>query len=122
MGMMHALTISLGNLETLIDEANAAMKAGAPVDDAAMTAAKGRALLALSRATNIDQNAPGFEGVRDAIARIKTKLEEERTLLSRRLAAAEVIADLVAEALIAREWDGTYTAPAPALSRVRRQP
>lgn len=122
MGMTHALTISLTNLEALIDEANAAMKAGMPIDDAAMAAAKGRALLALSRATHLDPAAPGESVLRDTIRRIKDKLEEERTLLSRRLQAAEVIADLVAEALLERDWDGTYEAPVPALAPVRRRP
>ena len=106
--MMQGVTVSLDRLEMLIDEAIASMGAGEPIDDTAMTAAKGRALLALSRVHPIDARSEAARSLAEQVARVRAKLATEGALLKRRLAAAELVSSLVAEAVLAGEWDGTY--------------
>jgi len=116
--MTDALFASLDRLESLVDGSIAALEAGGHVDDAAMAEAKGRALLELSR-HRVPADWSAAEPLGERVARLRGKLAREERLLSVRLRAAELVSELVAEALMAGEWDGTY---GPHLVRTRRSP
>ncbi|MBJ3778656.1 hypothetical protein [Acuticoccus mangrovi] len=116
--MMQGLTTSLTRLETLIDGAIAALEDGGPLDDGGMADAKGRALLELSRYGRPPAELITPEQARQ-IRRVREKLARESRLLGVRLEAAEVVSSIVAEAVMADEWDGTY-GPRPALQREKR--
>ncbi|GAB5375500.1 MAG: hypothetical protein AcusKO_19620 [Acuticoccus sp.] len=112
--MIHHLLSTLERLEGLLDEAIAGMTAKQRIDDAALASAKGRALLALTRLSA--EFAPGAlpEDVRARIRRVREKLGREHTMLERRLEASQLVVGLIAEAVMARDWDGTY---GPALAQ-----
>jgi VIT1/CCC1 family predicted Fe2+/Mn2+ transporter len=102
----HPATASLARLEALVDDNLEALAAGAPIDHAAVSEAKGRALLELSR-----QRAPAAavdQDLAEQVGRLRGKLAEEQRLLAIRLRAAELVGEIVAEALLETESDGTY--------------
>lgn len=104
--MTTGITNAVSRLEGLIDTSIAAMKASASIDDKALADAKGRALLELSRLGN---HTPGEDAqLLDQVRRLRSKLATEEKLLMRRLEAARVIAEIVTEAVLAEESDGTY--------------
>ncbi|RAH98301.1 hypothetical protein DLJ53_26700 [Acuticoccus sediminis] len=104
--MTTGITSAVSRLEGLIDTSIAAMKASASIDDKALADAKGRALLELSR---LGHYRPGDdEQLLEQVRRLRTKLATEEKLLMRRLEAARVIAEIVTEAVLAEESDGTY--------------
>lgn len=99
---------ALERLEAILDASIEGLMSGAKVDDAAIADAKGRALLELSRlAATGSARTPADEHVA-AVARVRDKLARERTLLGYRLDAAALVSRLVAEAVLAEDWDGTY--------------
>lgn len=104
---MTPLTHSLGRLEQLLDSTLVALEAREPVDDAAFTDAKGRALLELSRLTPALRAADAAE-IAPLVERVRVKLVREAALLQRRLAAAELVSEIIADAVMSGEWDGTY--------------
>lgn len=112
--MTTALITSINRLEILIDGSIAALTERTVIDDRAIADAKGRALLELSR---IGQRAPVpiDEITAATVTRLAGKLRREGELLSQRLEAAALIAQLVTEAVLADDWDGTYEwRPVPA--------
>ena len=105
--MKTALNTSLTRLETMIDGSIAALTAREFVDDRGLADAKGRALLELSRISQ--RSAPDLDAsTASTVARLKAKLDHESRLLALRLDAAQLIATLVSDAVMAEEWDGTY--------------
>jgi hypothetical protein len=114
--MMTALDASLDRLESLVDGSIAALEGGGAVDDAAMAEAKGRALLELSR-HRIPEDGTASDALGEKVTRLRNKLAREEKLLGVRLRAAELVSDLIAEALVADEWDGTYE-PWPGKPRI----
>lgn len=108
--MSHPAEASLARLEALVDGVIAALTAGRQVDHAEMAEAKGRALLELSRHT--PPRDPD-EALAARVGRVRAKLAEEERLLAVRLRAAELVSDVVAEAIQQEDWDGTY-GPQPA--------
>lgn len=104
--MTTGITNAVSRLEGLIDTSIAAMRASASIDDKALADAKGRALLELSRLGN---HRPQDDAqLLEQIRRLRGKLATEEKLLMRRLEAARVIAEIVTEAVLAEESDGTY--------------
>ncbi|WP_108662740.1 hypothetical protein [Acuticoccus kandeliae] len=103
--MTQALATSLTRLETIVDDCIAALESGGAVDDAALAEAKRRVLLHLSRhgAIGAVDDATAVQ-----IGRLRGKLQREEALLQVRLQAAQIVAGLVADAVMADEWDGTY--------------
>ena len=110
--MTTGITNAVSRLEGLIDTSIAAMKASASIDDKALADAKGRALLELSRLGH--HQPPVDDGMAAQIRRVRAKLATEEKLLLRRLEAARVISEIVTEAVLAEESDGTYE-PRPTL-------
>lgn len=109
--MMTAIANSISRLEGLIDTSIAAMQAGARIDDKGIADAKGRALLELSR---LGSRLPtGDQQLLEQIRRLRGKLAAEEQLILRRLEAARLIAEIVTEAVLAEESDGTYEPRAP---------
>jgi hypothetical protein len=104
---MTPLVHSLGRLEGLLDTTIAALEAREPIDDAAFADAKGRALLELSRLTPALKASDAAE-LAPALERVRVKLAREAALLQRRLAAAELVSEIIADAVMSGEWDGTY--------------
>lgn len=105
--MTTGITSAVSRLEGLIDTSIAAMRARAAIDDKALADAKGRALLELSRLGG--HYVPEEDEVLlEHVRRLRTKLAMEERLLLRRLEAARLIADIVTEAVLAEESDGTY--------------
>lgn len=106
--MIHHLLSTLERLETLLDDAIERMNGKQPVDDATLASAKGRALLALTRLSS--EVSPGelSDDVKARIRRVRDKLAREETLLKRRLEASQLVVGLIAEAVMAQDWDGTY--------------
>ncbi len=104
--MTTGITSAISRLEGLIDTSIAAMKARASIDDKALAAAKGRALLELSRLNQhpTQNDADLLEQVR----RVRAKLDAEEKLLTRRLEAARIISEIVTAAVLAEDSDGTY--------------
>lgn len=105
--MTHALATSLGRLERLLGDCVAAMEAGEALDHGATTDAKVRALLELSRHGRGSLDAAPEE-LAPLVARVREALAREARLLAVRKEAAALVADLVAEAVMAEEADGTY--------------
>jgi len=111
--MTNHLLSALERLEALLDTEIEAMSARKPVDDAAVAGAKGRALLALTRlSADLDPNDLSAE-LRARLSSVRQKLTRESALLRRRLDASQIVVELIADAVLAGDWDGTY-APAPA--------
>lgn len=111
--MIHHLLSTLDRLEGLLDEAIAGMMQKGTFDDAATASAKGRALLALTRLSGeISPDALPPE-VKERIRSVRAKLEREQALLERRLDASQLVVRLIADAVLAKDWDGTY-GPVPA--------
>jgi hypothetical protein len=104
---MTPLTHSLCRLEQLLDATITALEAREQVDDAGLADAKGRTLLELSRLTPALQAADAAE-VAPLVERVRVKLAREAALLQRRLAAAELVSEIIADAVMSGEWDGTY--------------
>lgn len=113
--MSHPAAASLTRLETLVDDAIGALRRGERVDHSAMAEAKGRALLELSRHGRLP--AAADEPFAAQVGRVRAKLAEEERLLAIRLKAAEMVAEVVAEAIVASEADGTY-GPRPPLATI----
>lgn len=111
--MTHPAAASLDRLESLIDGSIAALVEGRTIDHPAMVEAKGRALLELSRHRTTPA-AQTDEALAAQVGRVRAKLAEEERLLSIRLRAAELVSDIVTDALRENEWDGTY-GPRPAV-------
>ncbi|WP_420392706.1 hypothetical protein [Acuticoccus sp.] len=103
--MTSAIATLLGRLEVLIDGSIAAMQSGRTLDDRAIADAKGRVLLELSR---LGARAPRDLTLANDVRRLRSKLAQEEALLARRLDAARLIAEIVTEAVLASESDGTY--------------
>jgi len=116
----HPAAASLGRLEILVDGAIAALRSGDFVDHGAMAEAKGRALLELSRHGRIPVGEADVPFAAQ-VGRLRAKLAEEERLLSIRLKAAEMVAEVVAEAILAGEADGTY-GPRPARAAPTERP
>ncbi|MCF3932495.1 flagellar protein FlgN [Acuticoccus sp. M5D2P5] len=110
--MTQALATSLARLEALVDDCIAALETGGRVDDAGFAEAKGRALLQLSRFGAVPIDALD-DALSDQVSRLRHKLAREESLLKVRLQAAELVAELVADAVMADEWDGTYAPHSP---------
>lgn len=104
---MTPLTHSLSRLEQLLDSTILALEAREQVDDAGLSDAKGRALLELSRLTPALHVADRTE-IAPMVTRVRAKLAREAALLQRRLAAAELVSEIIADAVMSGEWDGTY--------------
>ncbi|ORE90408.1 hypothetical protein [Acuticoccus yangtzensis] len=109
--MTTGITTAFNRLEGLIDTSIAAMKASASIDDKALADAKGRALLELSRLGK--GHAAEDEQTLEQVRRLRAKLAVEEKLLLRRLEAARIISEIVTEAVLAEESDGTYGPRAP---------
>lgn len=106
--MIHHLLSTLERLEALLDDSIRGMTEKAALDDAALTSAKGRALLALTRLSGEIGPDALPEDVKAQIVRVRTKLAREKSLLERRLDASQLVIRLVADAVLAQDWDGTY--------------
>lgn len=115
----HPLTTTLMQLEAILDETADAIRTKQPVNDAAVVNAKGRALLSLSHLSGEVAADTLSQSEREAIRRIREKLGTEHGLLQRRLEASQLVVQLIGEAILAEEWDGTY---APASVHPVRQP
>jgi len=114
------LTATLMQLEAVLDETADAIREKAPVDDTAIVSAKGRALLSLAHLSGEVASTDLSQSEQDAVRRIREKLVTERGLLARRLEASQLVVQLIGEAILAEDWDGTY-APA-AVHPVRQSP
>lgn len=109
----RALSAALQRLENLLDIAMGSSQPSAirpVVDDRAIATQKGRALLELSRITLPSDIEMPVELAAKA-QHVRARLIEEQRILKRRMEAAQVIAGLIAEAMMADEWDGTYEPP-----------
>ncbi|MEM8551450.1 MAG: hypothetical protein AAGF45_03660 [Pseudomonadota bacterium] len=106
--MIQHLQPTLTRLEDILDTSMASMAAREGADHGAITSAKGRALLALSRLPqSIPQDALS-EDVVAALARVREKLAAEQRMLKQRLDASELVVSLIGEAVQLSDWDGTY--------------
>jgi len=106
--MIHHLLSTLERLESLLDEAIDGMRQQNSLNHAAIASAKGRALLALTRLTgDVAPDALNDE-VKERIRRVRAKLQDEQSLLERRLEASQLVVGIIADAVLSQDWDGTY--------------
>ncbi len=116
------LTTTLMQLEAVLDESADAIRTKVPVDDTAVVKSKGNALLSLSHLAGETTPETMSESEKDAVRRIRDKLGTERGLLERRLEASRLVVQLIGEAILAEEWDGTYAPEAVHPARPQQGP
>lgn len=112
--MIAHLISTVERLEQDLDRSIEAMTNGADIDDDAMVKAKSHALLALNRLTSEIASTDATEEARAAASRLRDKLTLEASLLERRLDASRVVVEIIENAMVSDDWDGTYSL-APAL-------
>ncbi|MEO1105039.1 MAG: flagellar protein FlgN [Pseudomonadota bacterium] len=111
--MMTTLIGALERLEKVLDQSIEAMTDRIGIDHTGIINDKSRALLALSRLASDITPAHLGEDAKAIVTRVRDKLASEQALLERRLDASRVVVDLIGDAVIASDWDGTY-GPIPA--------
>lgn len=119
----RALSASLTKLEALLERATATSPERAALDDRAIASEKGRILLELSRIELPAAGQPTPQALVERVKHVRDRLLDEQRFLKRRIEAAEVISGVIADAVLAADWDGTYeprgalTAPGPARTK-----
>lgn len=128
--MHKAIYAALAKLDDMLDQAMGIGPDGTrqPIDDHAVATQKGRMLLELSRLPTPNEGPPIPPELAEKAHQVRARLADEQRLLKRRIEAADMISGLIAEAVMAEEWDGTYeprgalTAPGPGRAEPRREP
>jgi hypothetical protein len=109
-GSAHvALKHAVARLAQLLDRETAALRMREPVDMDDLCHRKNQALLELSRIGRRIDGDHVDEQLRSALAELRKKLDENRSVLELHLQAVSEVADILATAIRDADSDGTYS-------------
>lgn len=104
-----SLERAIERLEEVVDEETAALRSRAAIDLRDFNNRKSQGLLELNRALRGLDGAARDKAVPGRLARLRAKLEVNRTVLETHLVAVREVATVLADAIRDAESDGTYS-------------
>jgi hypothetical protein len=114
---LSAFLVTTGRLEQLIDQETQELRSLQPTDLREFNRRKSQGLLELSRAMRGLGEAARDDRVPESLARLRTKLDNNLSVLRMHLRAAQEVSSIIARAIQDAESDGTYSSSVGTKSR-----
>ncbi|MEI9899771.1 MAG: hypothetical protein WDN31_06050 [Hyphomicrobium sp.] len=105
----NSIDRTMQRIEKLLDRETEALRAHAAIDLKESNNSKSQALLELGLATRSLEGIPLDPDLIRRLKLLRTKLETNSAVLRRHLEAVREVANVVADTIQDRDWDGTYS-------------